>query len=64
MDEATMELVQGVTLEAIIAREEPDTDFLLGELGAEYPVINYPTDFSDRNRDGLDASIMAGLVWP
>jgi methyl coenzyme M reductase gamma subunit len=79
MDGATQEIVQGVTLEAISTRDLPDTEALLVELGAMYPMVSYPAaeppleewDESadragalDRRREQLDASIMAGLIQP
>jgi hypothetical protein len=41
MEAATTEMVQGVTLEAIVAAQLPDTESLLGELGSMYPVLTY-----------------------
>jgi hypothetical protein len=41
MDAPTTAIVNGVTLEAIAASEEPDTDSLLGELGSVYPIVTY-----------------------
>jgi hypothetical protein len=80
MEVATTETVQGVTLEAISAPDLPDTESLLGQLGTMYPILTYaPTeapagaeqpgredagDVADGRRDELDASIMAGLLWP
>ena len=80
MDTATKEIVEGVTLEAISAPDLPDTECLLGELGSMYPVLTYPSSSehaegewdrrdeletaTDAGREQLDASIMAGLLWP
>ena len=79
MEAATMEIVQGITLEPISHTDLPDTETLLGELGSMYPVVTYPAaehptedefgaggdaDMTDARRDELDASIMAGLLWP
>jgi hypothetical protein len=79
MEAAQMEIVQGVTLEAISAPDLPDTESLLGGLGSMYPILTYPAgeasaeeqsddgvsaEVTDARRDELDASIMAGLLWP
>ena len=79
MDGATQEIVQGVTLEAISTGELPDTESLLVELGAMYPMVSYPAaelplaewddgadraDALDERREQLDATIMAGLMRP
>jgi hypothetical protein len=79
MEAAQMEIVQGVTLEAISAPALPDTESLLGELGSLYPILTYPAgeapieegvdgggpaEATDARREELDASIMAGLLWP
>jgi hypothetical protein len=77
MKSATTELVDGVTLEAISAPDLPDTESLLGELGAMYPVVTYPAtdvaedveagdpaEVTEQRREELDASIMTGLLWP
>ena len=63
MDVATEEIVQGVTLEAITAPYLPDTEALLGEAGTMYLVAEAVTE-DPGPRDQLDASIMAGLLWP
>ena len=47
MEAATMEIVQGVTLEAISPTDLPDTESLLGELGSIYPVLTYPATEDD-----------------
>jgi hypothetical protein len=80
MEAAQMEIVQGVTLETISAPDLPDTESLLGELGSMYPVVTYPAaetpadeepdeidtprGATEERRDELDATIMAGLLWP
>jgi hypothetical protein len=79
MEAAQMEIVQGVTLEAISAPDLPDTESLLGGLGSVYPILTYPAveapadeqaddesaaEVADVRRDELDATIMAGLLWP
>jgi hypothetical protein len=80
MEAAQMEIVQGVTLETISAPDLPDTESLLGELGSMYPVVTYPAaetpadeepdeidnprSATEERRDELDATIMAGLLWP
>jgi len=43
----------------------PDTESLLSELGAFYPVVAYPAaQLSDDDESDLDQTIYAGLVWP
>jgi hypothetical protein len=43
----------------------PDTESLLSELGAFYPVVAYPAaQLSDDDESELDQTIYAGLVWP
>jgi hypothetical protein len=74
MEVATTETVQGVTLEAISASEAPDTESLLGDIGSMYPILTFPVteapvqddagDLTAECREELDASIMAGLLWP
>jgi hypothetical protein len=76
MDVATTETVQGVTLEAISPSDPPDTESLLGDIGSMYPILTYPVteapvegehddgDLTAECREELDASIMAGLLWP
>jgi hypothetical protein len=79
MEAAQMEIVQGITLEAISSPDLPDTESLLGGLGSMYPILTYPAveapaeeesdggaaaEVTDERRDELDASIMAGLLWP
>jgi hypothetical protein len=64
MDAATKEIVQGVTLEAITAPDLPDTESLLGEAGTMYLVAEAAAEEDSDPRDQLDASILAGLLWP
>jgi hypothetical protein len=73
MEAATMEIVQGVTLEPMSHSDLPDTESLLGELGSMYPVVSYPAaeesvegddDPAQERRDELDATILAGLLCP
>jgi hypothetical protein len=45
-------------------RRQPDTETLLAELGAFYPVVIYPTAETPDPEDQLDQVIFAGLVWP
>jgi hypothetical protein len=43
----------------------PDTESLLSELGAFYPVVAYPAAQRSENVDSeVDQTIYAGLVWP
>jgi hypothetical protein len=44
----------------------PDTESLLSELGAFYPVVAYPApqERSDDLDSEVDRTIYAGLVWP
>jgi hypothetical protein len=44
----------------------PDTESLLSELGAFYPVVAYPAaqEPSDDLDSDVDRTIYAGLVWP
>jgi hypothetical protein len=43
----------------------PDTEALVSELGAFYPVVAYPAQQrSDDDESQLDQTIYAGLVWP
>ena len=42
---------------------QPDTETLLAELGAFYPVVIYPTA-QEEHTEQLDQVIFAGLVWP
>jgi hypothetical protein len=64
MDAPTEEIVQGVTLEAISAPDLPDTESLLGEAGTMYLVAEAAAEEGPDPRDQLDASILAGLLWP
>jgi hypothetical protein len=44
---------------------QPDTETLLAELGAFYPVVIYPTSQEENGpEEQLDEVIFAGLVWP
>jgi len=44
----------------------PDTESLLSELGAYYPVVAYPAsqEPTDEPDSEIDQTIYAGLVWP
>jgi hypothetical protein len=43
----------------------PDTESLLSELGAFYPVVAYPAAQRSEDVDSeVDQTIYAGLVWP
>ena len=42
----------------------PDTESLLSELGAAYPVVAYPAQQEDAGDDQLEETIYAGLVFP
>jgi hypothetical protein len=43
----------------------PDTESLLSELGAFYPVVAYPAEQQcDDQESEIDQTIYAGLVWP
>jgi len=43
----------------------PDTEALLSELGAFYPVVAYPAaQESEDDETEIDQTIYAGLVWP
>jgi hypothetical protein len=80
VETVTTEMMCGVTLETICPSELPDTESLLSELGTVYPVVAYsgpdlssgdgeagesePVASEDEHRDLVDASIMAGLLWP
>jgi hypothetical protein len=44
---------------------QPDTETLLAELGAFYPVVSYPTaEEEPKAEEQMDQVIFAGLVWP
>jgi hypothetical protein len=44
---------------------QPDTETLLAELGAFYPVVSYPTaEEEPKPEEQLDAVIFEGLVRP
>jgi hypothetical protein len=46
-------------------RSQPDTETLLAELGAFYPMVTYPNAQEDpRPEEQLDAVIFEGLVRP
>jgi hypothetical protein len=43
----------------------PDTESLVSELGAFYPVVAYPAPQASEDVDSeVDQTIYAGLVWP
>jgi hypothetical protein len=42
---------------------EPDTEMLLAELGAFYPMFSYPTE-EEPAEEALDRSIFAALIAP
>ncbi len=43
----------------------PDTESLLSELGAFYPVVAYPAaQESEDASSEVDQTIYAGLIWP
>jgi hypothetical protein len=43
----------------------PETESLLSELGAFYPVVAYPAAQDTEDLDSeVDQTIYAGLVWP
>lgn len=43
----------------------PDTEALLSELGAFYPIVGYPATQESEDLDSeVDQTIYAGLVWP
>jgi hypothetical protein len=44
----------------------PDTETLLAELGAFYPVVSYPAaqEADTSEESAVDRTIFAGLVWP
>jgi hypothetical protein len=43
----------------------PDTETLLAELGAFYPIVSYPAaQEEDEPEEAIDQTIFAGLVWP
>jgi hypothetical protein len=77
MEVASREHTNGFALEAPSASPLPDTDSLLSELGALYPVMAFPTAVEassspadareaivEEGRVELDARILAGLLWP
>jgi hypothetical protein len=43
----------------------PDTEALLSELGASYPIVAYPAQQDEVNDDeAIEETIYAGLVFP
>ncbi|HZO59969.1 MAG TPA: hypothetical protein VFB51_09780 [Solirubrobacterales bacterium] len=42
----------------------PDTESLLSELGAAYPVVAYPAPQEEGGEERLEEAIYAGLVFP
>lgn len=77
MKVASREHTNGFALEAPSASSLPDTDSLLSELGALYPLMAFPTAVEassspadareavvEEGRVELDARILAGLLWP
>jgi hypothetical protein len=42
----------------------PDTESLLSELGASYPVVAYPGQQEETGDEQLEETIYAGLVFP
>jgi hypothetical protein len=46
----------------------PDTECLLAEVGASYPIVSYPapaTESEDLSApEQVEETIFAGLVWP
>ena len=42
----------------------PDTESLLSELGASYPVVAYPAPQEDAGDQQIEETIYAGLVSP
>ena len=42
----------------------PDTESLLSEVGATYPVVSYPCQQEEAARRQLEETIYAGLVFP
>jgi hypothetical protein len=46
----------------------PDTESLLAEVGASYPIVTYPAPAPEQDAEGAEESveetIFAGLVWP
>jgi hypothetical protein len=55
----------GLAEQNVGGSRQPDTETLLAELGAFYPVVTYPTAQEEPKPDEqLDEVIFAGLVWP
>jgi hypothetical protein len=44
----------------------PDTESLLAEVGAFYPMVSYPAPAADDEsaEERVEETIYAGLVWP
>jgi hypothetical protein len=42
----------------------PDTEALLSELGASYPIVAYPAQQDEVTDDAIEETIYAGLVFP
>ena len=46
----------------------PDTESLLAEVGASYPIVTYPApaiaESEERKAEQVEETIFAGLVWP
>jgi hypothetical protein len=42
----------------------PDTESLLSELGASYPVVAYPAPQEETGEEQIEETIYAGLVFP
>ena len=42
----------------------PDTESLLSEIGATYPVVAYPGSQDSAGEEQLEETIYAGLVFP
>jgi hypothetical protein len=46
----------------------PDTESLLAELGASYPIVSYPAPATEPEdqpaQEQVEETIFAGLVWP
>jgi hypothetical protein len=46
----------------------PDTESLLAEVGASYPIVTYPApaieESAERDEERVEETIFAGLVWP
>ena len=42
----------------------PDTESLLSELGASYPVVAYPAQQEEAGEEQIEETIYAALVFP